>query len=72
MKKAIILTVGCVVISNCAAHKDKLAKCSADENPVRAAAYYESQKQPSVPMFEAQEKLAAGGDCGPMLPVNQF
>lgn len=72
MKKAIILIVGCVAISSCAAHKDKLAKCSADENLVRATAYYQSQKQPSVPMFEAQEKLAAGEDCGPMRPVNQF
>jgi hypothetical protein len=72
MKKAIILIVGCVLISSCAAHKDKLAKCSADENPVRATAYYELQKQPSVRMFETQEKLTAGDDCGPMRPVNQF
>ncbi|ATU94059.1 hypothetical protein [Phyllobacterium zundukense] len=72
MKKAIILIVCCVVVSSCAAHRDKLAKCSADENPVRATAYYESQKQPSVRVFEAQEKLAAGADCGAMRPVNQF
>jgi hypothetical protein len=72
MKKAIILIVGCVGISSCASHKDKLAKCSADENPVRATAYYESPKQPSVPMFEVQEKLAAVDDCGPLRPVNQF
>ncbi|PSH60913.1 hypothetical protein CU103_25460 [Phyllobacterium sophorae] len=72
MKRAIILIVGCVGISSCAAHKDKLAKCSADENPVRATAYHETQKQPSAPMFEVQEKLAAGDGCGPMRSVNQF
>jgi hypothetical protein len=72
MKKAIILIVGFVGISSCAAHKDKLAKCSADENPVRATAYYESQQQPAAPMFETQETLGAGDDCGPMWPVNQF
>lgn len=65
MRYCLLLLAGCAVFSGCAGPKERLAKCSADENPVGLAAYAGTTPQRANPLTDH-------GDCGPMRPVNGF
>jgi hypothetical protein len=63
-------TVACaVLLGGCAGHKERLAKCSADENPVGALAFAEEKRLTNGGVITVQQMT---DDCGPMRPVNQF
>jgi hypothetical protein len=61
--------VACVALGGCAGHKERLAKCSADESPVTATAFSEEQKTENAGVIVVQQMA---DECGPMRPVNQF
>ncbi|MCO5067013.1 MAG: hypothetical protein M9924_21845 [Rhizobiaceae bacterium] len=71
MKAACFITIiACAtVLSGCAGYKERLAKCSADENPVGALAYGEKPETGNAGAIVAQQMT---DECGPMRPVNQF
>ena len=63
-------TVACVAfLGGCAGHNERLAKCSADENPVGALAFAEEQRPTNSSAVAVQQMTT---DCGPLRPVNQF
>ncbi|RFC64821.1 hypothetical protein DY251_18710 [Mesorhizobium denitrificans] len=57
-----------IALAGCAGHKERLAKCSADENPVGELAYGQ-QPGPSTGGIIVQQM---SDECGPMRPVNQL
>ncbi len=65
MRLVVLALIGCAAFSGCAVPKEKLAKCSADENPVGLAALSGTEAKRPRP-------FAAFNDCGPMKPVNSF
>jgi hypothetical protein len=58
-----------IVLAGCAGHKERLAKCSADENPVGALAYAQDLGRGDTGGIIVQQMT---DECGPMRPVNQF
>ena len=62
--------LACVIaLAGCAGHKERLANCSADENPVGELAYTQDQSPKNASGIIVQQMT---DECGPMRPVNQF
>ena len=72
MKAAYRLIAVCALASSCGTGKERLAKCSAGENPVEASAYYQAERPASTNPFAIEAKRLIGHGCGPMRPVNKF
>lgn len=65
-----ILLAACLIgVAGCAGPKERLAKCSPDENPVGELAYGEDSNTKNAGVIIVQQM---SDDCGPMRPVNQF
>jgi hypothetical protein len=58
-----------IALAGCAGHKERLAKCSADENPVGELAYARDPGRWDAGGILVQQLT---DECGPMRPVNQF
>lgn len=66
---SILLATCVIVLVGCAGPKERLAKCSADENPVGELAYGEDSNAKNAGTIVVQKM---SDECGPMRPVNQF
>ena len=58
-----------IVLGGCAGPKERLAKCSADENPTGELAYGQDPGAKNASTIIVQQMT---DECGPMRPVNQF
>jgi hypothetical protein len=58
-----------ILLAGCAGQKERLARCSADENPVGELAYGQDSSARNAGTIVVQQM---SDDCGPMRPVNQF
>jgi hypothetical protein len=58
-----------ILLAGCAGQKERLARCSADENPVGELAYRQDSSARNAGTIVVQQM---SDECGPMRPVNQF
>jgi hypothetical protein len=58
-----------IALAGCAGYKERLAKCSADENPVGELAYAQDPGRRDTGGIVVQQMT---DECGPMRPVNPF
>jgi len=62
--------LACLIgLGGCAGGKERLASCSADENPVGELAYGQDPAANNAGEVIVQQMT---DECGPMRPVNQF
>ncbi|MEZ5784313.1 MAG: hypothetical protein R3D70_22455 [Rhizobiaceae bacterium] len=66
---SIPLLAGLIAFGGCAGGKERLARCSADENPVGELAYGQDPGPNNAGTIIVQQMT---DECGPMRPVNQF
>ena len=69
MRHLLLVGVLGMILCGCAVNPERLAKCSADENPVPALGLAASRV--GTPSETALINIVKN-DCGPMRPVNQF
>ena len=69
MMRTLVLILLGATLYGCAGKTERLAKCSADENPVPALSF---TAKPSPGPHEHALAQVIADDCGPMRPVNQF
>ncbi len=58
-----------IALAGCAGHKERLAKCSANENPVGELAYAQDPGRRDAGGILVQQLT---DECGPMRPVTQL